>query len=282
MDLANQIGLNRPAIGEAVAGVPYPILEGPLPNGGPGTAALAQALDIPGAYTEYAAAGAMPDGMATSAALGIPAPGLPGSPNPAPINANRDPWIAAFQKAQLLNAYINNANFVAGKSNQFRTEMVGRLRQIYFRLIPMATGAGPAVANAAQAQAALVALINEINAAGQMSPSQSQAMADLANQLQQINIPQMLNGLIAEINALAAALGVNAENLVAQDNGPVPLTGGRKKTQRRKRKGGFKFTRMANSKRSLRMATRKRKSRKGRKGRKGRKKRKRTKRRRRR
>ncbi len=281
MDI-NQIGLNRPAIGEAVAGDAYPILAGPLPDGGPGTAALAQALNIPGAYTEYAAAGAMPDGMATSAALGIPAPGLPGGPNAAPINANRDPWVAAFQKARLLNAYINNANFVAGKSNQFRTEMVGRLRQIYFRLITMATVAGPAVANAAQAQAALVALINEVNVAGQMDPQQAQAMADLANQLQQINIPRMMSGLVAEINALAAALGVNAENLVAQDNAPVPLAGGRKKTQRRKHKGGFKFTRMANSKRSLRMATRKRKSRKGRKGRKGRKKRKHTKRRRRR
>ena len=37
-----------------------------------------------------------------------------------------------------------------------------------------------------------------------MTPQQGQAMADLAAQLNLIDIPQMMAGLIGEINAIAA------------------------------------------------------------------------------
>ena len=105
-------------------------------------------------------------------------------------------------------------------------------------------------------------MINAVNAQGYIDPQQAQAMADLANQLQHVDIPAMMAGLIGEINSIAAAVGVAVGNRDPGDTGPVPLVGGRrkkkaKKTRRKKKKGGYKFTRAAISRRSLRQSRRK-------------------------
>jgi hypothetical protein len=108
-------------------------------------------------------------------------------------------------------------------------------------------------------------LIDAVNAQGYIGPQQAQAMADLAAQLQNIDIPRMMAGLIGEVNALAGAVGVAAGNRNANDQGPIPLVGGRRKRKKgkksrkkkKKHKGGFKYTRIANSRRSLRMTRRK-------------------------
>ena len=183
-----------------------------------------------------------------------------GAANPAGLDA----WQLAIQNAQLGHDYIENANFVADKANDFRRGVVVRLREIYARLLSISDRAqmmGPAAMAAADAQAALVELINEVNRSG-MTPQQGQAMADLAAQLNLIDIPQMMAGLIGEINAIAATVGVNIGNRNAGDVAPVPLGGGgrkkkAKKTRRKKKKGGYKFTRAAISRRSLRQSRRK-------------------------
>ena len=183
---------------------------------------------------------------------------------PAGTPGGTDAWQLAIQNAQLGHDYIENSNFVADKANEFRRGVVVRLREIYARLLSISDRAqtmGPAAMAAANAQAALVELINEVNRSG-MTPQQGQAMADLAAQLNLIDIPQMMAGLIGEINAIAATVGVNIGNRNAGDVAPVPLGGGgrkkkAKRTRRKKKKGGYKFTRAAISRRSLRQSRRK-------------------------
>jgi len=165
--------------------------------------------------------------------------------------------------------YIQNSNFIAGKANTFREIAVIRLREIYGRLLSIGALAGNAGAATAAAQAALVELINAVNTQGYIQPQQAQAMADLAAQLNQINIPQMMAGVVGEINDIAAAVGVlRDEDRVADDAGSIPLVGGRKKKAkntrkkqakktRKKKKGGYKFTHAAISRRSLRQSRRK-------------------------
>jgi uncharacterized protein YunC (DUF1805 family) len=166
-----------------------------------------------------------------------------------------------------LNAIITSNN-IAGKANEFRTVAVQRLREIYGRLLSIKDQVavmGPAAAAAGNAQAALVELIDAVNAQGYIDPQQAQAMADLATALQGVDIPQMMAGLIGEINQIANTVGVVLGNRNANDQGPVPMTGGRRKRKKakksrkrkKKHKGGFKYTRIANSRRSLRMTRRK-------------------------
>ena len=211
---------------------------------------------------------ALPAARANLAALGL----NPAGPQPAAVPAGTpggtDAWQLAMQNAALGANYIQNSNYVAGKANEFREVAVIRLREIYGRLLSIGAQAariGPAAAAAAQAQEALVDLINAVNAQGYIDPQQAQAMADLAEQLQNVDIPRMMAGLIGEINAIAQSVGVVVGNRDPGDTGPVPLAGGRrkrkkgKKTRRKKKKhkGGFKYSRIANSRRSLRMTRRK-------------------------
>ena len=252
-------------------GVPYLL---PLPALGPYgapdlvTDALANQLNQPGAVTPYAAPAALPAARANLAALGL----NPAGPQPAAVPAGTpggtDAWQLAMQNAALGANYIQNSNYVAGKANEFREVAVIRLREIYGRLLSIGVQVariGPAAAAAAQAQEALVDLINAVNAQGYIDPQQAQAMADLAEQLQNVDIPRMMAGLIGEINAIAQSVGVVVGNRDPGDTGPVPLAGGRrkrkkgKKTRRKKKKhkGGFKYSRIANSRRSLRMTRRK-------------------------
>jgi len=182
-----------------------------------------------------------------------------------------DPWQMAIQNAQLGANYLQNSNYVAGKANEFRTVAVERLREIYGRLLSIQDEVAvmqQAAGAAGNAQAALVELIDAVNAQGYIEPQQAQAMEDLATQLQGIDIPLMMAGLMGEVNAIAGAVGVAAgppRRANAADQGPIPLVGGRrkrkkgKKTRRKKKKhkGGFKYSRIANSRRSLRMTRRK-------------------------
>ena len=255
-------------------GVPYLV---PLPALGPYgapdlvTDALANQLNQPGAVTPYAAPAALPAARANLAALGLNPAGAQPAAVPVGTPGGTDAWQLAMQNAELGANYIQNSNYVAGKANEFREVAVIRLREIYGRLLSIGAQAariGPAAAAAAQAQEALVDLINAVNAQGYIDPQQAQAMADLAEQLQHVDIPQMMAGLIGEINAIAQAVGVVVGNRDPGDTGPVPLVGGRrkrkktKKSRKKKKKGGYKFTRAANSRRSLRMSRRKSLSRK--------------------
>ena len=264
---AAAIPVNNP--GGVAYQLPLPVLG---PYGAPDavTDALANQLNQPGAVTPYQPPGvgplALPAARANLAALALnPAGPQPGAV-PAGTPAATDAWQLAMQNAQLGANYIQNSNYVAGKANEFREVAVIRLREIYGRLLSIGAQAaviGPAAAAAAQAQAALVDLINAVNAQGYIDPQQAQAMSDLAEQLQHVDIPLMMAGLLGEINAIAGALGVALGNRDPGDTGPVPLVGGRrKKTRRKRKKGGYKFTRAAISRRSLRQSRRKSLSRK--------------------
>ena len=248
-------------------GVPYALPLPALPAYAapdPAVDPLANALTQAGAVTPYAAPAA-PVAVANLAALNLP-PGVAPAALPAGVPGGMDAWQLAIQNAQLGANYLQNSNYVAGKANEFRTVAVQRLREIYGRLLSIQDQVaviGPAAAAAANAQAALVELIDAVNAQGYIDPQQAQAMADLAAALQAVDIPQMMAGLMGEINQIANTVGVVLGNRNANDQGPVPLAGGRrkrkkgKKTRRKKQKGGFKYTRLARSRRSLRMTRRK-------------------------
>jgi hypothetical protein len=252
-----------------LGGVPYALPLPALPGyagADPAVDPLANALNQPGAVTPYAAAAGPNAARANLAALNLnQAQALPAAV-PAGVPGGMDAWQLAIQNAQLGADYLQNSNYVAGKANEFRTVAVQRLREIYGRLLSIQDQVaviGPAAAAAANAQAALVELIDAVNAQGYIDPQQAQAMADLAAALQGVDIPQMMAGLLGELNAIAGAVGVALANRNAADVAPVPLVGGRrkrkkgKKTRRKKQKGGFKYTRLARSRRSLRMSRRK-------------------------
>ena len=251
------------------AGVPYALPLPALPAyaaADPAVDPLANALNQPGARTAYVAPAGPNAARANLAALALAAGGAQPAAVPAGTPAGMDAWQLAIQNAQLGANYLQNSNYVAGKANEFRTVAVQRLREIYGRLLSIQDQIaviGPAAAAAANAQAALVELIDAVNAQGYIDPQQAQAMADLAAALGGVDIPQMMAGLLGELNAIAGAVGVALANRNAADVAPVPLVGGRrkrkkgKKTRRKKHKGGFKYTRLARSRRSLRMSRRK-------------------------
>ena len=253
------------------AGVPYALPLPPLPayaGADPAVDPLANPLQPAGAVTPYAAPAGPNAARPTEASLAL----NPAGPQPAAVPAGTpggmDAWQLAIQNAQLGANYLQNSNYVAGKANEFRTVAVQRLREIYGRLLSIQDQVavmGPAAAAAGNAQAALVELIDAVNAQGYIDPQQAQAMADLATALQGVDIPQMMAGLMGEINQIANTVGVVLGNRNANDQGPVPLVGGRRKRKKakksrkkkKKHKGGFKYTRIANSRRSLRMTRRK-------------------------
>lgn len=178
----------------------------------------------------------------------------------------------ALQKVHYLRGYMDDSRDVGRKLAEFRDYALQRLRQIVVRLqsIGRIAGAG------AQAQASLVQLIQQINAAGGPTQAQAQAMANLAAEMQTVDIPAEIEALVTEVNNLAQGLGAQAANagppatgiqggVAADANNPFPLAGGRRKRKKgkksrkkkKKHKGGFKYTRIANSRRSLRMTRRK-------------------------
>ena len=224
-----------------------------------GTAALGTPLPAAGPVTAPVAIPPLAPAIASTAALGLTGVGPHFAAVPGTV-AGGDSWVAAYNKASRLQAYMNNSVQVGEKANEFRTLMVDRLRGIYWRLQSIQAAAGAAN----QAQQALITLVDVINAAGGPTVAQNAAMHDLAAELQNIDIPNMITGLVNEINNLANQVGLVAGQKVANDTSLIPMTGGRrrrKKKKSRKRKGGYKFTRAANSRRSLRMKTRKRRSR---------------------
>ncbi len=194
------------------------------------------------------------------------------------IQGGKTPYQTAMEVALRSRDYLQNANVTATKANEFREVAVERLKRIYNRLrsinsIVTNMQQGAAAAQNAQqlaqaAQTALIDLINAVNSQGYISQNQADAMADLASQLSQLNIPQMMAGLTQQINNLSHVLRaeLTAQGGIPPDAvPPVMMTGGRrkrkkgKKTRRKKKKhkGGFKYSRIANSRRSLRMTRRK-------------------------
>jgi len=193
-------------------------------------------------------------------------------------NANKTPYQTAMEVALRSTDYLQNANVTATKANEFREVAVERLRTIFNRLQSInaivanmqqgAAAAANAQQIAQQAQQALIDLINAVNSQGFISQNQADAMADLASQLSQLNIPQMMAGLVQQINNLSYILRNELQaqgGVVAPDAiPPLLMIGGRrrrkkkaKRTRKKKHKGGYKFTRAAISRRSLRQSRRK-------------------------
>ncbi len=237
----------------------------------PGAGALAPAGGpAPGGFNRIGASGLgatapLPPFAPAAVAGGVPLAFAAGG-----LGAND--YQDALEKVHYLQGYMNNSRDVERKLADFRDYALQRLRQIAVRLqsIGQIAGAGAA------AQASLVQLIQDINAAGGPTRAQAQAMADLAAEMQNVDIPAEIEALVAEVNNLAQGLNATAANagppatgvqggVAADANNPFPLAGGRrkrkkgKKTRRKKKKhkGGFKYSRIANSRRSLRMTRRK-------------------------
>lgn len=185
--------------------------------------------------------------------------------------ANKTPYQTAMEVALRSTDYLQNANVAATKANEFREVAVERLRTIFNRLQSInaiVANMGNAQQVAQQAQQALIDLINAVNSQGYINQNQADAMADLASQLSQLNIPQMMAGLVQQINNLSYILRNELQapgGVVAPDAlPPLLMIGGRrrrkkkaKKTRKKKHKGGYKFTRAAISRRSLRQSRRK-------------------------
>jgi len=189
---------------------------------------------------------------------------------------NQGDYGRALEKVHYLRGYMTNSRDVGRQLADFRDFALQRLRQIVVRLqsIGQIAGAGAA------AQTSLVQLIQDINNAGGPTRAQAQAMADLAAEMRRVDIPAEIEALVTEVNNLAQGLNAQADDPnaapptgiqggVQADTGanapPYNLGGGRrkrkkgKKTRRKKKKhkGGFKYSRIANSRRSLRMTRRK-------------------------
>ena len=182
----------------------------------------------------------------------------------------------ALEKVHYLQGYMTNSRNVGRKLAEFRDYALQRLRQIVVRLQSIGRIAGAGAA----AQASLIQLIRDINTAGGPTQAQAQAMADLATEMQNVDIPAEIEALVTEVNNLAQGLNAQADDPnaapptgiqggVQADTGanapPFNLTGGRRKRKKgkksrrkkKKHKGGFKYSRIANSRRSLRMTRRK-------------------------
>jgi len=216
-----------------------------------------------------------PAAGADLAAIGLPAVGQPNAPLAVPGHPNMDPWAAAMSNAQLGLGTVRNSNFIAEKANAMRRLFFERAQEIYQRLVTIRQTAAPLRAQAqaaAQARTALVELIDAVNAQGYIDPNQAAALHDLAEELNNLDIQGIINALIGEINQIGDAVGLVQQPANpagfpanANDQAANPLVGGRrkrkkgKKTRRKKKKhkGGFKYSRIANSRRSLRMTRRK-------------------------
>ena len=116
---------------------------------GPNTAAIGGLPLAPGAPAAVPAGAALaPPGAPTLAALGLTAAqtaGLVGAP--AGGYAGGDAYTAAWEKLNLLDSTTQNNNLISNKANEFREIVIGRLRQIFFRirtLQMLAGGAGAA------------------------------------------------------------------------------------------------------------------------------------------
>jgi len=251
-------------------------LVGNLVNVGPGGGAL---VPVTGANPQSApvipAQGAGP--AFTPAQTQAMTNAAPASVQQEMANANKTPYQTAMEVALRSTDYLQNANVTATKANEFREVAVERLRTIFNRLQSInaivanmqqgAAAAANAQQIAQQAQQALIDLINAVNSQGFISQNQADAMADLASQLSQLNIPQMMAGLVQQINNLSYILRNELQaqgGVVAPDAiPPLLMIGGRRrrkkkaKRTRKKKKGGYKFTRAAISRRSLRQSRRK-------------------------
>ncbi len=237
---------------------------GPI-AGGPNTGAIAGLPPAPAAAVAVPAALGPPAGLpATLAALNLPA----GIPAPAAPPGGGDPYVTAWEKINLLASTNQNNNLIAGKANDFRTIVIGRLRQIYFRIRSIQNLA----AGGQDAARALVAILDQINQHG-YTTAEATALNQLASDLNNINVSDEMAGLVQEVNNLVGALGLTPAQMANIGAAPLDpgdttgdiLAGGRRKRKKakksrkkkKKHKGGFKYTRIANSRRSLRMTRRK-------------------------
>jgi len=203
---------------------------------------------------------------ANLAAIGLPAVGAVGGPNALGVGypVGMDPWVAAMNNARLGVSTMANSNIIASKAEQMRSLFLMKAEDIYQRLVTIRFTIAPLQARAnaaATARAALVELINSVNAQGYIDPNQALALNDLATELDALDIPNLINALVGEINELSGVVGLAEPRPVpgypinAADAGPNPIQFGGSKNSRKK--GGYKFTKAAKKRRSLRMSKRK-------------------------
>ncbi len=171
----------------------------------------------------------------------------------------------ALNKVSRLQDYMQHSEDVATKAREFRTILLNRLRQVYWRLRTLNNAAGVQH----RAALSLVALVQQINAAGGPTADQAAAMDQLQGELAGLRLDEETSGILGAVNQLAQALGLPGPAapgaapggpLHANDAAAWPMAGGRRKKHKKRKKGGYKFTRAAISRRSLRMKTRKLKS----------------------
>jgi hypothetical protein len=195
--------------------------------------------------------------------IGFTGANIPGLAN-GPLGA--DDYQDALNRVSLLGGYITDADVVRQKAQDFNDFALNRLRQIFKRLQSLGQIAG----GNSEAATSLVELVRQINASGGPTLAQVNAMQTLADELSALNINDEMSGLVDEVNQLAGALnaqaGPNGIGVVGGrpgDQAQFPMQGGRKrkkarkKTKKKRQQGGYKFTRVANSRRSLRMSRRK-------------------------
>jgi len=195
--------------------------------------------------------------------VGFTGANIPGLAN-GPLGA--DDYQDALNRVSLLGGYITDADLVRQKAQDFNDFALNRLRQIFKRLQSLGQIAG----GNSEAATSLVELVRQINASGGPTLVQVNAMQTLADELSALNIHDEMSGLVDEVNQLAGALnaqagpnGIGVEGGRPGDQAQFPMQGGRKrkrarkKTKKKGQKGGYKFTRVANSRRSLRMSRRK-------------------------
>ena len=174
----------------------------------------------------------------------------------------------ALNKVSRLQNYMQHSEDVATKAREFRTILLNRFRQVYWRLRTLNNAAGVQH----RAALSLVALVQQINAAGGPTADQASAMDQLQGELAGLRLGEETSGIFGAVNDLAQALGLPGPGapaaapggpLHANDTAVFPMAGGRRnkrKKHKKRKKGGYKFTRAAISRRSLRMKTRKLKS----------------------
>ena len=215
----------------------------------------------------------------------------PNAMNPVPGDDDADPWTTALNTARNLNNYIHNSLYSTLKGQQLNSLSLRKLERIYWRIRSLQSkfrALDGAVQASVETQRALIGITNLLNAGEIITPELAQNMSAAAARMRDEG-QELQNSWSAaqnELNRLATAMNLQNADRIADDTAPIPLVigpdddapapgpapgpapdpeagdmrGGRKKqrrTKHKRRKGGFKFTRAANSKRSLRMATRK-------------------------
>jgi hypothetical protein len=161
------------------------------------------------------------------------ASGVPQQPQEGPMVPTTG-YPQALATANRLANYVTEVSNLQQQAGAFRQAVGDRIGDIATRISVISQN----MSNIQQAGAALTQLVDAINNAGGPSDQQLQDIRNLAGQLNSQQLTQELTQLKDEVNQLAQNVGL--------DQNQYPNL-----------QGGFKFTKIANSRRAERMRTRK-------------------------